>query len=103
MRAIPLALVALLALPVVAAAQAEDRQRAPTAEAAADPCAASAADRAAGPRPSWPGFDPRLPMPSGATSFTGIAPTMRDPSRDISMPPGPTDVTYQDCRRRVGY
>jgi hypothetical protein len=97
-----LAVLALLVVPVTVAAQAEDRQRTPTAEAAPDPCAAST-DRARGPRTTWPGFDPRLPMPSGATSFTGIAPPTRDPSREGLQAPGPTDVTYQDCRRRLGY
>jgi hypothetical protein len=91
---------ALLALPAVASAQPEDRQRTPTAEPATDPCL-SAMDRSRGPRTSWPGFDPRMPMPAGATSFTGMAPAIRDPSREGLQPPGPTDVTYQDCRRRL--
>jgi hypothetical protein len=103
MRAPTLALLAVLALPAIAGAQAEDRQRTPTAEAAAaaDPCANSM-ERSRGPRATWPGFDPRLPMPAGATSFTGIAPPARDPSRDNLQAPGPTDMAYQDCRGRTG-
>jgi hypothetical protein len=102
MRATTLALLAVLSLPAIAAAQAEDRQRTPTTEAAAaaDPCA-SAMDRSRGPSGAWPGFDPRVPMPAGATSFTGIAPPTRDPSRDNLPAPGATDMTYQDCRRRM--
>ena len=102
MRATTLALLGLLTLPAIAAAQPEDRQRAPTAEAsaAADPCASSM-DRS-GPRTGWPGFDPRLPMPTGATSFTGILPPTRDPSRENLPAPGSTDMTYQDCRQRMG-
>lgn len=98
---ITLAVLAVLALPMVASAQPEDRQRTPTAEPAADPCANATMDRSRGPRTTWPGFDPRMPMPAGATSFTGIAPPTRDPSREGLPPPGPTDVTYQDCRRRL--
>ena len=100
MRGTTLAMLAVLALPLVANAQPEDRRRTPTAEPAADPCA-SYLDRGQAPRATWPGFDPRLPMPSGATSFTGVAPTTRDPSREGLQAPGPTDVTYQDCRRRL--
>jgi hypothetical protein len=103
MRATTLALLAVLLLPAIAAAQAEDRQRAPTAEAAnaADPCA-TAMDRSRGPRAGWPGFDARLPMPTGATSFTGIAPATRDPSRENLQAPSPNDLSYEDCRRRMG-
>jgi hypothetical protein len=103
MRAIRLALLILLALPALAEAQPEDRQRVPTAPAAADPCAEAFSERGPGPQPAWPGFDPRVPMPRGATSFTGAAPATRDPSRSFPAPPGPTDLTYQDCRRRQGY
>jgi hypothetical protein len=95
-------LAVLVFLALLAAAQPEDRQRTPTAEAPTDPCV-SATDRARGPRTSWPGFDPRMPMPAGATTFTGIVPPTRDPSREGLQPPGPTDVTYQDCRRRLGH
>lgn len=103
MRRIALVVLTLFALPTVVSAQPEDRQRAPTGAASPDPCAEVAGDRARGPQPTWPAFDPRVPAPAGATSFTGIAPPAHDPSRNVSMPPGPTDVTYQDCRRRLGY
>lgn len=104
MRVPTLALLAVLSLPALAAAQPEDRQRSPTgqaAAAAADPCAA-AMDRSRGPRTGWPGFDPRVPMPPGATSFTGIATATRDPSRENLPAPGSTDLSYEDCRRRIG-
>ena len=101
MRTATLAVLAVLSLPAIAAAQAEYRPRTPTNEPAAapaaDPCA-TAIDRSRGPSGAWPGFDPRVPMPAGATSFTGIAPVTRDPSRENLPAPTPTDAMYQECR-----
>ncbi|HYE92677.1 MAG TPA: hypothetical protein VEA38_16725 [Terriglobales bacterium] len=109
MRIATAALLASLVLtPVVAQAQAEDRRRAPTSEAAAaagsasaDPCGPSAAmNRGLVAGPVTPGFDPRMPAPQGATSFTGIAPPSRDPSRQVPLPAPNADVAYQqDCVR----
>jgi hypothetical protein len=103
MRAAYIALIALAVLGAseIAGAQPEDRKRVPTTSATVDPCADLSADRRGGPSDGWPGIDPRLPAPQGATSFTGIAPPGRDPSRDIPRP-APTDQAYQECRRRMG-
>ena len=97
MRAAVLA-IAILALPTVVFAQAEDRRREPTAGSptSADPCADLSAERMRGPDTTWPGFDPRLPVPAGATSFTGIAPLGRDPSRGFPQVLQP-DQSYS-CR-----
>jgi hypothetical protein len=102
MRRPALFALAILALPAVALAQPEDRLRAPTGGVASvDPCAdAAMAERARTPEPTWPGFDPRLPAPAGATSFTGIAPLGRDPSRALPQPSLP-DQAYQACRQRL--
>jgi hypothetical protein len=87
MRILVVTLAAVLALPVLAVdatAQPEDRRRAPTAgSTSVDPCAEVSGDRGRGPDSGWPGFDPRLPAPAGATSFTGVAPPGRDPSRTL--------------------
>ena len=99
MRAV--VLLALLALPSVVLAQAEDRRRSPTAESAsADPCANLSVERPRGPDTTWPGFDPRLTAPAGATSFTGIAPPGRDPSRGFPQLPQP-DLAYENCRKSM--
>src|ERR1051325_4606051 len=100
MRALVFAL-ALVALPGVVMAQPEDRRREPTAPSASvDPCANVVAERPRGPETTWPGFAPRLPAPTGATSFTGIAPPGRDPSRGFPQPPQP-DQAYDACARRM--
>jgi hypothetical protein len=105
MRFIAAALIALATLlpALPAAGQAEDRQRAPTGggSASADPCADAAQDRPPVAGNVAPGFDPRVPAPAGATSFTGIAPPSRDPSRD-RLPPPTADTAYRDCTRRLG-
>lgn len=84
-------------------AQPEDRQRAPTAAGSAslDPCADAAQERPPASARVAPGIDPRAPAPAGATSFTGIAPPSRDPSRD-RLPPPTADTAYRDCMRRLG-
>ena len=99
-RALVLAL-AILALPGVVFAQAEDRRRAPTsASASADPCGNVTGDRTRGPEAASPGYDPRVPTPAGATSFTGIAPPGRDPSRGFPQPLQP-DQAYDACRQQL--
>ena len=99
MRKTALFALAILALPGVAFAQPEDRQRAPTGGlASVDPCANVVAELPRGPQPTWPGFDPRAPAPAGATSFTGIGTLGRDPSRELPRAALP-DQAYQDCRR----
>lgn len=104
MRVIAIAVLLLATLtPTLVAAQPEDRRRAPTAEAAnVDPCADAASPRPIVSGSAPPGFDPRVPAPQGATSFTGIAPPSRDPSRQLPLPPPTADVAYEDCRRRLG-
>ena len=104
MRTTVIAVLALILGPTLVFAQPEDRRRAPTAEAAAaaDPCAQFGAQRPAAPSASTPGFDPRAPVPQGATTFTGIAPPSRDPSRQLPLPPPSADTAYQDCQRRLG-
>jgi hypothetical protein len=103
MRITMLTAVALVVLPTVAFAQPEDRRRSPTTEAAAaDPCADAAQTRPVVPSATAPGFDPRAPVPQGATPFTGIAPPSRDPSRQVPLPPPSADTAYQDCQRRLG-
>jgi hypothetical protein len=103
MRIAALAALALVLVPSLAFAQPEDRRRSPTAEAATgDPCASAADQRPVVPSASPPGFDPRAPVPAGATPFTGIALPSRDPSRQIPLPPPSADTAYQDCRRQLG-
>ena len=103
MRTPVIAALALVLVPSLVFAQPEDRRRSPTAEAAAaDPCADFAQQRPAVPSTSAPGFDPRAPVPQGATTFTGIAPAGRDPSRQLPLPPPAADTAYQDCQRRLG-
>jgi hypothetical protein len=100
MRTLLVALVAALALPALAMAQPEDRQRQPTGGlASVDPCASAGTERSVA-EPRWPGFDPRVPAPAGATPFTGIAPPGRDPSRGWPDPPALPDQAYQACVRR---
>jgi len=89
-----LAAVVLLgvALPAIATAQPEDRRRAPTGggTVTADPCAVDAAgERMRAPSTASPAYDPRVPMPAGATSFTGVAPPGIDPSRNGLQAPQP--------------
>ncbi|MBM4443578.1 MAG: hypothetical protein FJ027_24500, partial [Candidatus Rokubacteria bacterium] len=69
-----------------------------------DPCGPSAAtNRGVVAGPVTPGFDPRVPAPQGATSFTGIAPPSRDPSRQVPLPAPNADTAYQqDCVRPAG-
>ena len=107
MRLLVAGLITLVAAGV-ASAQPEDRQRVPTgpgASAPADPCMdAPLASR--GPQATWPGFDPRLPAPAGATSFTGVAPMGRDPSRGFPDTAQLPQQAYQaqassDCARRL--
>jgi hypothetical protein len=95
--------VAALAPALPADAQPEDRRRAPTAAGSAsfDPCVDAAQERPPISGRVAPGFDPRAPAPAGATSFTGIAPPSRDPSRD-RLPPPTADTAYRDCMRRLG-
>jgi len=93
---------ATLALPALVSAQPEDRRRSPTAapSASVDPCVDGGAnDRMRAPSATWPGFDPRAPLPAGATSYTGIAPPGRDPSLGFPQPPQP-GVTAQACTQR---
>jgi hypothetical protein len=97
--------VVLIGGAAIAAAQPEDRQREPTASASVDPCARFGFVREQG-GTTWPGFDPRIPVPRGATSFTGVG----RPTREIAsgLPPpvaptgplSPTDPVYQECLRR---
>ncbi len=101
MRTLVLAL-AVLAVPTVVLAQPEDRRVAPTAPSStSDPCANVIADRPRGPETTWPGFDPRVPAPPGATSFTGIAPPGRDLSRTLGEQPQLPDQAYDACRGRT--
>lgn len=99
--ALALTAVVLPALAAPALAQPEDRRRSPTAPSASvETCYDGADDRLRTPSASWPGFDPRVPAPAGATSFTGIAPPGRDPSRGFPEPPQP-NVTAQACTQRL--
>jgi hypothetical protein len=103
MRTLVAVALATLALPAFVAAQPEDRQRAPTgaaASASVDPCADAARDYARGPSTTWPGFDPRVPAPAGATSFTGIAPPGRDPNLGFPQPLQP-DPIARACTQRL--
>jgi hypothetical protein len=106
MRTLFVLALAVIAVPAVVAAQPEDRRRAPTAPApttaTADPCAdAVAADRMRGPSAAWPGFDPRAPLPAGATAWTGAAPPGRDPSRGFPQPPQPDQAYQTSCPPRL--
>jgi hypothetical protein len=91
----------LLALPGVSLAQPEDRLRVPTGGlASADPCANVVDERQRAPELTSLGADPWLPASAGATSFSGIAPLGRDPSRELPRATMP-DQAYQTCRQRV--
>jgi hypothetical protein len=90
-----------LALPALSVAQPEDRRRTPTGgPATVEQCPDIGSERLRASQGTWPGFDPRLPAPSGATSFTGIAPPSRDPSRGFPQPPQP-DQAYDPCPPRA--
>src|SRR5438477_12379562 len=95
------ATLATLAVAGIASAQPEDRTRVPTATARAEPCIDRTVPQTRGPQTTWPGFDPSLPAPAGATSFTGIAPMGRDPSRGFPDPPQPPHEAAQDCVQRM--
>jgi hypothetical protein len=90
-----------LAAAGIAGAQPEDRERVPTASPSASPCIDANSPQTRGPQPTWPGFDPRLPAPTGATSFTGVAPMGRDPSRGSPDLPLPPHQASDDCVRRM--
>ena len=79
--------VAAVGVAHVADAQPEDRRR--SISGPVDPNAVDTS-RDRGPSSAWPGFDPRVPMPRGATSHTGVAPLGRDPSS--AWVPGPGSV-----------
>ena len=105
MRRTTMSLVAVAALAVaaVAGAQPEDRRSVPTGASATDPCANLTGGRVAGPQGVSPGYDPRVPMPSGATSMTGVAPPGRDPLRtELPAPASTAEQAHQDCLRRTG-
>ena len=100
-----LAVLVLLGSSVTSAlAQPEYRSVEPTGGAASpDPCAAAGLDR---PRTAStpPGFDARLPVPRGATSFTGVGSVVSGtPATAAPAPTGPTTPTgqlEQECARR---
>jgi hypothetical protein len=77
----------------VADAQPEDRRR--TISGPVDPNVVDdTRDRA--PSTTWPGYNPRIPMPRGATSHTGVAPAVRDPSSSALSPgAAPADLPYR--------
>jgi hypothetical protein len=90
-----------LALPALSFAQPEDRRRTPTGgPATTEQCSDVASERLRAAQGTAPGFDPRLPAPAGATSFTGIAPPARDPSRGFPQPLHP-DQAYDPCPPRT--
>lgn len=98
MRLIFAALVTVAAVGTahIADAQPEDRRRSVTGPV--DPNAIDTRER--GPSATWPGFNPRVPMPRGATSHTGVAPPSRDPSSAWAPGPGsPADQPYRDAPR----
>lgn len=93
---VALVTVAALGAAHVAAAQPEDRRRSITGPV--DPNVTDTRDR--GPSATWPGFDPRVPMPRGATSYTGVAPPSRDSSSAWLPGPGSSaDQPYRDAPR----
>jgi hypothetical protein len=85
-----------------ASAQPEDRRRAPTAPAVADPCERFGLERERS-ASTPPGFDATVPAPRGATSFTGVG-RLVAPNHEIASalpgPIAPTGREYQDCLGR---
>jgi hypothetical protein len=77
----------------VADAQPEDRRR--TITGPVDPNVVED-PRDRGPSATWPGYNPRIPMPRGATSHTGVAPPARDPSwSSLPAAGSPADLPYR--------